>query len=75
MDVTLSSLSNLVREEASSKKAMRDGVEIDKGAILTEEYLTKHKEFFKEMMTIFSAYPDIYLDIIKPVDSNFTLFF
>jgi hypothetical protein len=26
-------------------------------------------------MTLFTAYPDIYLDIIKPVDSNFTLFF
>ena len=26
-------------------------------------------------MEIFTAYPDIYLDIIKPTDSNFTLFF
>ena len=26
-------------------------------------------------MGIFTAYPDCYLDCIKPVDSNFTLFF
>lgn len=75
MDINLNSLAALVKGDVNSKKPIRDGVEIEKGVILTEEYLTKHRAFFEEIMTLFTAYPDIYLDIIKPVDSNFTLFF
>lgn len=75
MDINLSSLAALAKNDANSQKPMRDGIEIEKGVILTEEYLTKNRKFFEEMMMLFTAYPDIYLDIIKPVDSNFTLFF
>ena len=28
-----------------------------------------------DVMSIFSAYPDVYLDLINPKDSSFTLFF
>lgn len=75
MDINLSSLAALARDDINSQKPIRDGIEIEKGVILTEEYLTKNRRFFEELMTLFTAYPDIYLDIIKPVDSNFTLFF
>jgi hypothetical protein len=40
--MTLSKLSSLTREEVGEKKAIRDGIEIEKGVILTEEYLVKH---------------------------------
>ena len=57
------------------QRGMREGIEIEKGAILTEQYLIEHEELFREYADFFTAYPDIFLDIIKPADSNFTLFF
>ena len=57
------------------QRGMREGIEIEKGAILTEQYLIEHEELFRQYADFFTAYPDIFLDIIKPDDSNFTLFF
>lgn len=57
------------------QRGMREGIEIEKGAILTEQYLIEHEELFREYTDFFTAYPDIFLDLIKPEDSNFTLFF
>jgi hypothetical protein len=49
----------------------RDGVEIEKGVVLNEDYLKKHFKEIGDMLSIFSAYPDIFLDFITPSDSNF----
>lgn len=57
------------------KRGMREGIEIEKGAILTEQYLIENEKLFREYADFFTAYPDIFLDLIKPEDSNFTLFF
>lgn len=57
------------------KVGMRDDAIIEKGAILNENYLNENFEKIGEMMSIFTAYPDLYLDTIKPQDSSFTLFF
>ena len=54
---------------------MREGTEIEKGVVLTEDYLIKNYDHLCEMFSIFSAYPDIFLDLIKPVDDDFSLFF
>lgn len=61
--------------EGAIKKYYRKDVEVEKGVVLTEEYLIRHEEFFKRIMEFFSAYPDLYLDTIKPIDETFTLFF
>ena len=57
------------------ERAERDGIELDKGAVLTNEYLNRHYDELTEWVNYFTAYPDIYLDIIKPVESEFSLFF
>ena len=57
------------------KVGQRDGTLIEKGVILNENYLEENKEKIGDVMSIFSAYPDVYLDLIKPQDSSFTLFF
>lgn len=57
------------------QRGEREGIEIEKGAILTPAYLIEHEEFFKKYCDFFTAYPDIFLDLIKPSDSTFTLFF
>ena len=61
--------------DSNIKIGQRDGTIIEKGVILNENYLEKNMEKIGNIMSIFSAYPDIYLDIIKPQDSSFTLFF
>ena len=55
--------------------AEREGIELEKGAVITNEYLDRHYEDLCKWINFFTAYPDIYLDIIKPADSEFSLFF
>ena len=57
------------------ERAERDGIELEKGATITNEYLERHYDELCQWVELFTAYPDIYLDIIKPADSEFSLFF
>ena len=57
------------------KSGERDGAEIEKGVVLTEDYLVRFFEPLGNLLSIFTAYPDLYLDVIKPADSTFDLFF
>ena len=52
--------------DSNIKIGERNGTIIEKGVILNENYLEKNMEKIGNVMSIFSAYPDIYLDIIKP---------
>ena len=61
--------------DSNIKVGMRDSVQIDKGVILNESYLEEHFQEIGDVMSIFTAYPDIYLDTIRPADSSFGLFF
>ena len=61
--------------DSNIKVGKREGTTIDKGVILNENYLQDNKKNIGDVMSIFTAYPDIYLDLIKPQDSSFTLFF
>ena len=56
------------------ERIYREGIELEKGVVITEEWLKKNEELLFDCWEIFAAYPDIYLDMIKPVGSNFTLF-
>jgi hypothetical protein len=42
---------------------------------LNEEYLLQHKQEIGELFSFFSAYPDLFIDLITPEDDNFQLFF
>lgn len=52
----------------------RDGIELEKGVVITPQFLERNEDLLHNCWEIFSAYPDIYLDTIKPQDSNFDLF-
>lgn len=60
---------------ANIKTVERDGTPLDKGVILTQDYLEKIEMQLREKMEYYTAYPDMFLDEIKPEDENFTLFF
>ena len=72
--VILSSRQELMAEDFV-ERAEREGIELDKGAVLTNEYMTRHYSELCKWVNLFTAYPDYYLDIIKPADSEFSLFF
>ena len=55
-------------------KLYHDGIELEKGVVITPYFLEKNQDFLQECFQIFAAYPDIFLDLITPVNSNFTLF-
>lgn len=57
------------------KKGIKNGTTIDKGVVLTEKYLFQNYSKIGELLNTFIAYPDLYLDYIKPEGSGFTLFF
>ena len=48
------------------KVGQRDGTIIEKGVILNENYLEENLGNIGSVMSIFTAYPDVYLDLIKP---------
>ena len=53
----------------------KKGIPVEKGVILNEDYLRKHKKEIGDMFTFFSAYPDLFLDLITPEEEHFQLFF
>lgn len=68
-----------LREPSSStfnsrKRIYRDGIELEKGVVITPDWLERNEELLYDCWQIYSAYPDIYLDVIKPKESNFDLF-
>lgn len=56
------------------EKIYRDNIELEKGVVITEDWLLKNEELLYDCWCIYAAYPDIYLDVIKPVESSFNLF-
>ena len=56
-------------------KGYKNGIEIEKGVVATEDFLKKNFDNIGDMLSIFTAYPDVFLDFITPEDSNFGLFF
>ena len=52
----------------------KDGIEVEKGVVLTQDWLDRNEELIEYYWNIFAVYPDILLDIITPKESNFELF-
>lgn len=56
-------------------KYYRDGVELEKGVQLTKERIEQHRQLYEKYCNFFSAYPDLYVDLISRSEDTFTLFF
>lgn len=53
----------------------KDGIPLEKGVTLTEDFVRRNYNIISDYINYFMAYPDLFLDLIKPQDSNFSLFF
>lgn len=73
MDKSKLPIKNLIDD--TIKLGTRDNTIIEKGIVLNENYLGENFQNIGDIMSLFTAYPDLYLDIIKPADSSFELFF
>lgn len=68
------SLASLNRTNTDIKLSTRDGVTLEKGVILTGSYLETHRALFEQYADFFTAYPDLFLDLIAPVEPMIILF-
>ena len=57
------------------RQGYKKGIPVEKGVILSEDYLNNNKENIGKMMAFFTAYPDLFIDLITPEEDNFKLFF
>ena len=55
-------------------KIYHDGIELEKGVVITPAFLERNEDLMAESIQLFTAYPDIFLDMITPLNSNFRLF-
>ena len=62
--VALQNKQNLFSE--NQQKGYKDGTEIEKGIVLNESYLEENEQDLGNIFSIFSAYPDVFLDLITP---------
>lgn len=60
---------------ATEDQSQKEGIHIEKGATLTADYVEAHQKLIERYISFFTAYPDLFLDLITPTDSNFRLYF
>ena len=60
-----------------SEVYIKDGIPLEKGVVLTKEFLDFNQELFTSYLNYWILYPDMFLDIIQPEEDkkNFQLFF
>lgn len=56
-------------------RVTRYDVELEKGVVLTKQRIDENFDLYKQYAEMWSIYPDLFLDFIKPVDSVFKLAF
>lgn len=66
---------DIVMENDGVKKFFREGIEIEKGVKLNAQRIEDNIELYERYCNFFTAYPDLFIDLITPSDSNFQLFF
>ena len=56
---------------------LKDNTPLEKGVVLTRDYLDNNQELFTDYLNYWLLYPDLFLDAIQPEDDakNFHLFF
>ena len=59
---------------SKTDRVYRDGIELEKGAIITESFLEKNENFLAGQLDLWTVYPDTYLDTITPKSQNIALF-
>lgn len=59
----------------ATQKFYKNGIELEKGAIITEKRIEKHRSLYERFCSLWSIYPDLFIDLITPSTSYFKLYF
>ena len=59
----------------ATQRYYKNGIEVEKGVILTEDRIARNRKLYEYYCGIFTAYPDLFIDMITPSYDNFKLFF
>lgn len=65
----------IVLDENGRYHYYRDGIELEKGVMLSKERVEQNWEEYIKWLNYFTAYPDKFIELITPSESNFQLFF
>lgn len=65
----------ILQDDNGSYHYFRDDIELEKGIVLSKERVEKNFKIYTKYMNYFTAYPDKFIELITPVESNFKLFF
>ena len=75
MKASTKTLPILGTQVTAGKDVYIKGIKVDKGFVLTPEWVDDHAAVIQQYMNLFISYPDLYIDLITPQESNFKLFF
>lgn len=59
----------------AAQKFYKNGVELEKGAIITERRIERNRGLYEKICNLWSVYPDLFIDLNTPSTSHFKLFF
>ncbi len=54
---------------------LRDGIPVEKGVVLTEDFLEKNEELIAKYCNYFMLYPDLFLEMVQSKDCPIHLYF
>lgn len=58
-----------------SKKFFKNGIQLEKGAIITNGRIEKNRELYEKIYNYWMTYPDMLVDLLTPGHSHFKLYF
>lgn len=59
----------------NSKAVFRNGIELEKGAIVTQRRVEKNRKLYEKICSTWTVYPDIFIRTLTPTTSKFRLKF
>lgn len=68
-------MSELTRFAAPQRGELREGIPIEKGVVITEDFLEKNVELLSKYFNHYMLYPDIWLEITKSKTCPITLLY
>ena len=66
--MTMPSTNNPINAFRVNKNTLREGIPVEKGYVLSEDFLIKNEELMKQYCRYFMRYPDLFLELTQTKD-------
>ena len=71
----ISERARIIQDDGGKYHYFRDNIELEKGVLLNRQRVDDQWDVYTKWMNYFTAYPDKFIELITPAESNFKLFF